>query len=110
MLALYSDDPSSNPAVVKFFKLVEKNENKKSKCWPSLKVSIMELCTDFFQLGHSRPLFLHFRNILQTVNSKYAQIKGADDWIRTRDLWNRKHPRYQLCHNTARFVLKFILN
>ena len=49
-------------------------------------------------MGHFRPLFLYFR-LFNTSN-----IKFADDWNQTADLWCCKEPLYQLSHNHCNFI------
>ena len=50
------------------------------------------------KMGDSSPLFLLFSSFHRlTVN--LLDIIFADDWIRTADLWYRKHPLGQLSHN-----------
>ena len=54
----------------------------------------------FLKMGHSRPLFFLYCRLFNTVNSKEMfNINFVDDWIQKVDLWNRKHPLYQLSHN-----------
>ena len=64
----------------------------------------------FFNMGHSRPLFLYFRlfNTQLTVNK--CSINFADDWIQTADLWYWKRPLYQLSHNHCpkQYLLNFL--
>ena len=52
----------------------------------------------FKNMGHSRPLFLHFR-LFNTVDSNCSIKTFADDWIRTEDLLKWKRPLYQQSHN-----------
>ena len=49
-------------------------------------------------MGHFWPLFLYFR-LFNTGN-----IKFADDWNQTADLWCCKEPLYQLSHNHCNFI------
>ena len=48
----------------------------------------------FKKMGHSTPLFLHFRILilLKTGKQIMIYIKFNDDWIRTAYLWCRKQP------------------
>ena len=52
------------------------------------------------KMGHSRLLFLYFC-LFNKIDRKqmFHKILMMDDWSRTADLWGRKRPLYQLCHN-----------
>ena len=63
-------------------------------------------------MGHSRPLFLHFR-LFNTVDSNCSIKTFADDWIRTEDLLNGSDrstnrattPAQQMCFTTKKECL-----
>ena len=48
-------------------------------------------------------LFIFVFSIMLIVNN--INIKFADDWIRTADLWYQKRPLYQLSHNHFPYLL-----
>ena len=52
-----------------------------------------------FVWGHLRPFFLYFRLFYKQLTVNKCSIKVADDWIRTRVLWDCKQPLCQLRHN-----------
>ena len=56
-----------------------------------------------FLMGQSRPLFIFYFLLFNTVDNK-CSIIFADDWIRTADLWNLKRPLNQLSHNHCLFL------
>ena len=69
------------------------------KCILRASVPWLPRFADLFnKIGHSRPLFHYFRLFI-TVDSKCSIQSATNDWIPTVDLWNRKHPFYQLSHN-----------